>query len=141
VDADHRLGFSPVLQTRVLRRQQREWRDLDHWFKRVMEPVFNKAWRPDGWDKKSGPPNETVRMKASESNAVIYGKMVSGVASKQPREREAYSIDLAKFGGIDVVSLEMRSKAVSVSVNLLNAVKAAKAAGFVIEGVAEEVTS
>ena len=29
VDADHRLGFSPVLQTRVLRRQQREWRSMD----------------------------------------------------------------------------------------------------------------
>ena len=106
-----------------------------------MVPVFDPSWRPLGWDEKSGPPNETVRMKAAEGNATIFAKMVAGLSTKQPREREAYCIDLAKFGGIDAVSLEMRSKAVNVSVNLLNAVKAAKAAGFQIEGVAEEMVA
>ena len=116
---------------------------MDVWFQRVMRPVFDPAWRPQGWDddRMKGPPNETVRMKAAEGNAGIFSKMVAGLSTKQPREREAYAIDLAKFGGIDAVSLEMRSKAVNVSVNLLNAVKAAKAAGFQIEGVAEEMVA
>src|SRR5688572_27897446 len=87
VDTDQRLGFSVSLQTRVLRRQQLEWRDLDIWFHRVMRPINDPAWRPGGWDDKAmGIPNETVRMKAAEGNAVIYAKMVSGLASKQPRE-------------------------------------------------------
>lgn len=123
-------GFSRDVQIRVLLAQQREWRALD----KLAEDVFatlDPDWTPDGEPYKDRNGNEIrmpllARLKHANARASALAKLGAHVAQKQPKEREAYGIDLRKFGGVDQASAEQHAEGLAMAKRMLEIVKAIK---------------
>ncbi|MDQ4134854.1 MAG: hypothetical protein M3158_01590, partial [Pseudomonadota bacterium] len=129
-------GFSRDVQVRVLLAQRREWRALDKLVEDALAPL------DPGWcsgreyrnkESKTVPVLETARLEIAERRVAVFDQMCGALAKKQPREREAYGIDLSTFGGVDQGAAEQQAKAAAASKRILDMVRAIKQGAMIQE--------
>ncbi len=107
-------GLSRDVQVRVLLAQQREWRALEKLVEDALAPL-DPAWCSGreyrNKESKTVPVLETARLEIAERRVAVFDQMCGALAKKQPREREAYGIDLSQFSAAEQAPQDPEAKA------------------------------